>query len=112
HCRVRAIALAEWLADPQNPLTTRVMANRIWHYHFGRGIVGTPSDFGVMGERPTHPELLDWLAGVFWGGGWRMKRVRRLIMTSSAYQQSSDFRKDAAEVDSGNRLLWAFPRHR
>jgi len=108
----RRTALARWLTDPENPLPARVMVNRIWHYHFGRGIAGTPSDLGVMGERPTHPELLDWLTREFTGGGWSMKRMHKLIMMSAAYQESSDFRKDAAAVDSDNRLLWAFPRQR
>ncbi len=108
----RRTALAKWLTDAANPLSARVMVNRIWHYHFGKGIVGTPSDFGVMGERPSHPELLDWLAAEFVRGGWSLKHMHRLIMTSAVYQQSADFRKDAAEADPGNRLLWAFPRHR
>jgi hypothetical protein len=88
------------------------MVNRIWQHHFGVGIVGTPSDFGIMGERPSHPELLDWLAQEFIRRGWSMKQMHRLIMTSAAYQQASDFRQDAATIDSGNRLLWAFPRQR
>jgi hypothetical protein len=108
----RRTALAKWIVDPANPLPARVMVNRIWHYHFGKGIAGTPSDFGIMGDRPTHPELLDWLAKEFVRGGWSMKHMHRLIMTSAAYQESSDFRQDAAELDSSNRLLWAFPRHR
>jgi hypothetical protein len=108
----RRTALAKWLTDPENPLTTRVMVNRIWHYHFGKGIVGTPSDFGVMGERPTHPELLDWLAREFVRQGWSMKQMHRLILNSATWQQSSAERKDAAEADPGNRLLWAYPRHR
>jgi hypothetical protein len=86
--------------------------NRIWHYHFGKGIVGTPSDFGVMGERPSHPELLDWMAQEFVHSGWSMKHMHRLIMTSAAYRQSSADRKDASAVDPGNRLLWGYPRHR
>jgi hypothetical protein len=108
----RRTALAKWLTDPANPLVARVMVNRIWHYHFGAGIVGTPSDFGIMGERPTHPELLDWLSTEFVRQGWSIKRMHRLIMSSAAYQQASDYRKDAAAIDSGNRLLWAFPRQR
>jgi Protein of unknown function (DUF1553)/Protein of unknown function (DUF1549) len=108
----RRTALAHWLTGPDNPLTARVMVNRIWQHHFGRGIVGTPSDFGVMGERPTHPELLDWLAREFVRSGWSMKQMHRLILTSAAYQQSTAFRKDAAETDPSNRLLWAFPRQR
>jgi hypothetical protein len=108
----RRSALAKWLTDASNPLITRVMVNRIWHYHFGRGLVGTPSDFGVMGERPTHPELLDWLAAEFVRDGWSIKRLHRLIMTSAAYQQASEFRKEAAAIDPDNRLLWAFRRQR
>jgi len=108
----RRTALAKWLTDPENPLTSRVMVNRIWHYHFGKGIVGTPSDFGVMGERPTHPGLLDWLAREFVRSGWSMKHMHRLILNSATWQQSSAERKDTAEVDPGNRLLWAYPRHR
>jgi hypothetical protein len=108
----RRSALAKWLTDPSNPLTARVMVNRIWHYHFGEGLVGTPSDFGMMGGRPSHPELLDWLAAEFMRDGWSMKRMHRLIMTSAAYQQSSEFRQDAAAIDPDNRLLWAFRRQR
>jgi hypothetical protein len=108
----RRTALAKWLTDPANPLTARVMVNRIWHYHFGRGIVGTPSDFGIMGDRPSHPELLDWLAAEFVREGWSIKRIHKLIMMSAAYQQSSDFRKEAAAIDPDNRLLWAFRRQR
>jgi Protein of unknown function (DUF1553)/Protein of unknown function (DUF1549) len=108
----RRTALAKWLTDPANPLVARVMVNRIWQHHFGAGIVGSPSDFGVMGERPTHPELLDWLAGEFVRGGWSIKRMHRLIMTSAAYRQSSDYRADAAKLDPGDRLLWAFRRQR
>ena len=108
----RRTALAKWLTDADNPLPARVMVNRIWHYHFGKGIAGTPSDFGMMGERPTHPELLDWLTQEFVSNGWSLKHMHRLIMNSAVYQQSSEFRKDAAEIDSANRLLWAFPRQR
>ena len=98
----RRTALAKWLTDPENPLPARVMVNRIWHYHFGKGIVGTPSDFGVMGERPTHPELLDWLAKEFVRGGWSMKHMHRLIMTSAVYQAvRRNSGKDAAEARPG-----------
>ena len=88
------------------------MVNRVWHYHFGRGIVGTPSDFGAMGDPPTHPELLDWLAGDFVRGGWSLKRLHRLVMASSVYRQASAHRADAARIDPGNRLWWRFPRQR
>src|SRR5439155_25342324 len=85
----RRAALANWLTSPENPLTARVMANRIWHYHFGQGLAGTPSDFGVMGERPTNPALLDYLAATFVENGWSIKKMHRLIMLSNAYQQSA-----------------------
>jgi hypothetical protein len=107
----RRTALANWLADPSNPLTARVMVNRIWGEHFGRGIVATPSDFGIMGMRPSNPELLDWLADEFVRGGWSIKHIQRLIVTSNAYRQTSAFREDAAKVDASNKLLWRFPRH-
>jgi hypothetical protein len=88
------------------------MVNRLWHYHFGRGIVVTPSDFGSMGERPTHPQLLDWLAGEFVRQGWSMKAMHRLMVTSNTYRQSSGYSEAAAKVDLQNRLLWHFPRQR
>ena len=81
--------LSDWLADPSNPLPARVMANRIWEWHFGEGIVRTPSNFGKMGERPTHPELLDYLASRFIESGWSIKSMHRMLMLSSAYQMSS-----------------------
>ncbi len=108
----RRAALAGWLADPANPLTARLLANRIWHYHFGVGIVRTPSDLGTQGERPTHPALLDWLATELVARGWSLKAMHRLVMTSSAYRQSSRFDPEAARADPENRLLWRFPRHR
>lgn len=108
----RRTALAQWLTDPSNPLPARVMANRIWHYHFGQGIVGTPSDFGRMGERPTHPELLDWLTARFIDDGWSLKSMHRLIMTSKTYQQASSRQEAAASKDPFNRLLWRFPPQR
>ena len=108
----RRTALAGWLTGADNPLTARVMANRLWHYHFGQGIVRTPSDFGLMGERPTHPELLDWLAVEFRRSGWSIKQMHRLIMNSQTYQQSSEFRQAASEEDPLNRLLWRFPPQR
>jgi hypothetical protein len=106
----RRAALANWIADADNPLTARVMANRIWHYHFGRGIVGTPSDFGVMGERVIDQKLLDYLAATFVEGGWRMKRMHRLILLSNTYQQSSANRPEAAEAAPD--LWWRFERRR
>jgi len=108
----RRRALAEWITHPDNPLAPRVLANRLWHYHFGTGIVDTPSDFGYMGGRPTHPELLDWLAGQVHVQGWRLKPLHRLIMSSQTYRQSSGNRADAAAVDSAARLLWRFPPRR
>jgi hypothetical protein len=108
----RRAALANWLADPQNPLTTRVMANRIWHYHFGQGISGSPSDFGVMGERPANRELLDWLTAAFVENGWSIKKMHRLIMLSNTYQQSAEWNAAAAAVDPQNKLVWRYNRHR
>ena len=81
--------LADWLTAPGNPLAARVMVNRIWQYHFGRGLVATPNDFGSRGQPPTHPELLDWLAAEFVESGWRIKPMHRLIMLSDAYQRAS-----------------------
>jgi Protein of unknown function (DUF1553)/Protein of unknown function (DUF1549) len=102
--------LANWLADPANPLTARVMVNRLWEYHFGRGIVSTPNDFGLMGGRPSNPELLDYLANRFVEGGWKMKAIHRMILLSSAYQQASasPIEKIAAEKDAENALIWKF----
>ena len=94
----RRLALAKWIVAADNPLTPRVLANRIWHYHFGTGIVDTPSDFGYMGGRPTHPELLDWLARQLVAGGWRLKPMHRLIMLSQAYRQASAHHEYAAAV--------------
>lgn len=108
----RRLALAKWICAPQNPLTPRVLANRIWHYHFGRGLVETPSDFGYMGGRPSHPELLDWLAVRLQENGWHWKPLHRLIMTSQAYQQAATWRADAAGQDGDSRLLWRFPPRR
>ncbi len=85
----RRLVLAQWIADQANPLPARVMVNRVWHYHFGRGIVATPSDFGFNGAVPSHPELLDWLASTYIAGGWRLKPIHRLIVMSSVYRQSS-----------------------
>jgi len=108
------LKLAEWIADPANPLTARVMVNRIWQDHFGRGIVATPNDFGRMGARPSHPELLDWLAARFIDGGWRAKPLHRMILLSSAYRQAgtSPIEKAAAEKDADNALLWKFSHRR
>ncbi len=112
HSSGRRSALANWLADPKNPLTARVMVNRVWHYHFGRGLSGTPSDFGVMGERPSHPELLDYLTATFIENGWSLKKLHRAILLSTAYQQSSDYNAEAATADPENKLVWRFTRRR
>jgi mono/diheme cytochrome c family protein len=101
----RRLALARWLTDPRQPLTARVLVNRVWMHHFGRGIVGTPGDFGKLGERPTHPELLDWLTSEFIRSGWKLKDLHRLMITSSAYRQSSRRDPKAAQIDPDNRLL-------
>ena len=108
----RRLAFADWLFHPDNPLTPRVLANRLWHYHFGTGIVDTPSDFGYMGGQPTHPELLDFLALKLVQSGWRIKSIHRLIMLSDTYRQSSGFRQDAATIDGNSRFLWRFPPRR
>jgi hypothetical protein len=108
----RRLALARWITDPRNPLTARVMVNRIWQHHFGRGIVGTPSDFGQNGEKPSHPELLDWLAQNFVSNGWRMKRLHRLILTSYIYRQSTAANRNGMAKDAGNRLIWRMPLQR
>ncbi|MFM8498000.1 MAG: DUF1553 domain-containing protein, partial [Planctomycetia bacterium] len=108
----RRAALARWLVDPANPLTWRSAVNRVWHYHFGRGLVDTPSDFGRMGARPSHPDLLDWLAATFRDGGGSLKSLHRLIVTSATYRQQSASRADAAAVDSDNTLVWRQQRRR
>ena len=108
----RRAALADWLADEKNPLTWRSIANRIWHYHFGRGLCDTPNDFGRMGGTPSHPELLDWLACELRDSGGSLKHLHRLIVTSAAYRQSSAQRDDAAKLDGDNRLLWRMNRLR
>ncbi len=108
----RRMALAKWITNPTNPLTARVMANRIWQFHFGTGIVETPSDFGVNGGRPSNPELLDWLAAHFVENGWSMKRLHRTILLSATYRQSSATNPKAFERDAGSRWLWRFPPRR
>jgi hypothetical protein len=106
------LVLVGWLTDPRNPLTARVLANRLWQYHFGRGIVPTPNDFGKLGEPPTHPELLDWLASELIAGGWKLKRMHKLILTSSAYRMSSKGDEKALRVDPANTLFWRFNMRR
>jgi hypothetical protein len=101
----RRTALANWIANEANPLTSRVMVNRIWQHHFGRGIVATASDFGVHGEPPSHPELLDWLAHEFTANGWKIKPMHKLMLLSTAYRQSTVPTPQAAEKDPDNRLF-------
>jgi hypothetical protein len=109
----RRLILAKWIASAENPLTARVMVNRLWQHHFGRGIVATPSDFGATGEAPTHPKLLDWLATELVAGGWKLKRMHRLLMLSNVYRQASQGnRQAAAGVDADNRLWWHYPLRR
>jgi hypothetical protein len=108
HSSGRRLAFARWLTRPEHPLTWRVIANRIWQHHFGRGIVETPNDFGRLGELPTHPELLDWLAAEMVAQGGSLKAMHRLIMNSAAYRRASTPSPDAAAVDPRNALLWRF----
>jgi hypothetical protein len=106
--------LAHWIADPEHPLTARVIVNRVWQGHFGKGLVGTPNDFGANGHPPTHPELLDWLAGEFVRSGWSIKSLHRLILASNVYRQSSggNANPDALARDASNDSLWRFERRR
>ena len=108
----RRKGFADWLAADENPLTARVMVNRIWQNHFGEGIVRTPSNFGKTGDAPTHPELLDWLASEFVRSGWSMKAMHRLMMNSEAYQRASDDVEANLAADGENRYLWRMPRRR
>jgi hypothetical protein len=108
----RRLSLARWLADPQNPLTARVIVNRVWQFHFGEGLVRTPSDFGVMGDPPTHPEFLDYLAGEFVRHGWSLKWLHRLILTSNTYRMSKEWNAVYGKADPENRLWWRFPYRR
>jgi len=102
----RRLRLAAWITDPRNPVTPRVIVNRVWQYHFGRGLVASPSDFGVGGETPTHPQLLDWMASWFTGSGSSLKQLHRLILNSNTYKQSARLDPRAMAVDAENRLLW------
>ena len=108
----RRTVLADWIASPENPMTARVMANRVWQYHFGRGIVRSPNNFGTQGDRPTHPALLDWLASELVAQGWRLKPLHRAIMTSNAYRMSSRANAEALARDPANDLLWRFDMRR
>ena len=108
----RRLQFARWLAEPNHPLTARVIANRVWQHHFGDGLVGTESDFGVMGEAPTHQELLDWLATELVQNGWRLKHLHRLILLSNTYQQAAASNPAAEENDVEVNLLWRWPARR
>jgi len=110
---MRRLQLAAWMGDPRNPLAARVIVNRVWHYHFGRGIVASPNDFGYNGEPPSHPELLDWLAVEFTHDlGGSIKRLHRLILLSAAYRQSAAYDAKAASLDADDRLLWRWSPQR
>ena len=108
----RRAALAHWITDPNNMLTWRSIANRVWHYHFGAGIVDTPNDFGHMGSKPANPELLDWLATEFRDSGGSFKKLHKLIVMSAVYRQSSTINEMNAAIDAGNQYLWRFNRQR
>jgi hypothetical protein len=108
----RRTALAQWITSPDNPLTARVMVNRIWQHHFGRGIVRSSSNFGFAGDPPTHPELLDWLTAEFIAGGWRLKSLHKLILLSRAYQAASTGNADAVAKDPLNDTFWRFDMRR
>lgn len=112
--RLTRTDLAKWITQPGNPLTARVFVNRIWQHHFGRGIVGTPNDFGNRGEPPTHPELLDWLATEFVANGWQLKPIHRMIVLSNTYRQASNVKpsEQARKADPDNRMLWRMNRRR
>lgn len=109
---LRRLTLAYWIASPENPLTARVIVNRVWQAHFGDGLVRTSSDFGKLGEKPSHPELLDWLANWFVENGWSMKKLHRLIMTSNTYRMSKRSNPKYLAEDPENRLLWRMPYSR
>ncbi len=106
------LQLAKWITSPDHPLTARVMANRLWRWHFGEGIVSSTDNFGRLGQKPSNQPLLDWLALRFIDEGWSIKAMHRLIMTSSAYRMSSEYDAEAAEVDPENELLWRMSRRR
>jgi len=108
----RRLDYANYLTDGEHPLVARVLVNRFWMHHFGRGIVATTEDFGLRGDKPTHPELLDWLAADFMKNGWRLKRLHKLIMTSRTYRQASTRRPDCESIDRDNRYLWRMPVRR
>jgi hypothetical protein len=108
----RRLAYARWLTSGEHPLVARVIVNRVWLNHFGQGLVSTPTEFGALGNQPTHPQLLDWLASEFVAGGWSLKNLHRLIMTSTTYRQASRGRPDAAAVDPQNLFYWRMPIRR
>jgi hypothetical protein len=108
----RRLTLAHWIASADNPLTARVIVNRVWQHHFGEGLVRTPSDFGTQGDKPTHPELLDFLAGWFVREGWSLKKLHRLILTSNTYRMSKRSDAEYARFDPEDRLLWRVPYRR
>ena len=108
----RRVALADWIVHQDNPLTWRTIVNRVWLYHFGRGIVDSPNDFGRMGQLPTHPQLLDWLAAEFRDGNQSIKALHRLILNSAVYRQSSQGDGEAAKIDGSNRFLWRMNRRK
>ncbi len=108
----KRLALAKWLTDPKNPVPARVMANRLWQYHFGRGLVPSSNDFGKLGEGVTHPELLDWLASEFMAGDWKIKRMHKLLMMSNAYQMTAAANGKGMQVDPANNLWWRFNMRR
>lgn len=108
----RRLALAQWIVDPTNPLTARVMINRLWQHHFGRGITPSSSDFGKLGEQPTHPELLDWLAAEFINQGWSLKTMHRMMVMSQTYRMSSEPSSSSLEIDPQNLQFWRYPMRR
>src|SRR5262249_59742625 len=108
---LRRLTLAQWIASRENPLTARVIVNRVWQHHFGEGLVRTASDFGRLGEKPSHPELLDWLASWFVQEGWSLKKLHQLILTSNAYRMTKSWNPKFGGEDPENRLLWrGFPQ--
>ncbi|MFN7935250.1 MAG: PSD1 and planctomycete cytochrome C domain-containing protein [Bryobacteraceae bacterium] len=109
HTSRRRLSLAQWIASNDNPLTARVIVNRVWMWHFGEGLVRTPSDFGLMGQRPTHPELLDWLAAWFMDNGWSLKKLHKLILSSNTWRMSKRVIPEYQKEDPENRLLWRVP---
>jgi hypothetical protein len=108
----RRLALAKWITRQDNPLTARVIINRLWKHHFGTGLAATPNDLGANGVRPTHPKLIDWLASELVASEWSLKHIHRLILTSRTWRQSSQLSRKAIGADSGSRLLWRFPPRR